>query len=82
MWKYRNVRTYLQKAVLQIAQKKFVINKVKNTVPWTYVKEDLYVEKPKTRSFLERFIKNNCKKQPKRVQEWKSNKEKRWPIIF
>ena len=35
----------------------FVIKKVKNTAPWTYVISDFNGEK-----FLERFMKKNCKK--------------------
>ena len=42
----------------QIGLKKvFVINKVKNTVPWTYVINDLKVKK-----LLEHFMKKNCKR--------------------
>ena len=40
--KYQNVKTFLQKAILQNwSQEVFVIKKVKNTVPWTYVISDL-----------------------------------------
>ena len=46
------------KVVLQIGQKKiFVIKKVKNTVPWTYVKENLYGEEI-TWTFYEKELQN------------------------
>ena len=35
----------------------FVINKIKNTVPWTYVINDLNVKK-----LLEVLMKTNCKR--------------------
>ena len=44
----------------------FRIKKFRNTVTWTYVIEDLNGEK-----LLERFMKNNCKKQIKIVPELK-----------
>ena len=42
----------------------FVIQEVKNTVPWTYVINDLMVKK-----LLEYFMKKNCKKQIKKCSE-------------
>ena len=44
----------------------FVINKVKNTVPWTYVINDLKVKK-----LLEHFMKKNCK----RLNNWIDKKD-------
>ena len=38
---YQNIKTFLQKAIFQIGLKKFLIKKVKNAVPWTYVIKDL-----------------------------------------
>ena len=39
------------------SEESFVINKVKNTVPWTYSISDLNVKK-----LLEVFMKKNCQK--------------------
>ena len=51
----------------------FVIKKVKNTVPQTYVISNLDSEK-----IVRTFTKKHCKKiKKKRVQSCKSNKEKR-----
>ena len=37
-----NIKTFLLKNIPQIGQKKFlVINKIKNTAPWTYAISDL-----------------------------------------
>ena len=42
MSEYKNIKIFLQKITLQIGLKVvFVIKKVKNTVPWTYVINDL-----------------------------------------
>ena len=39
---YQNIKIYLQTVPVQIRLKKvFVVKKVKNTVPWTYVIRDL-----------------------------------------
>ena len=36
MLEYQNIKTYLEKVMFEIGQKKhFVIKNVKNTVPWT-----------------------------------------------
>ena len=41
MLEFQNIKTFLLKDILQIGQKKFfVINKIKNTVPWTYAISD------------------------------------------
>ena len=45
MLKFQNVKTFLLKEILQIGHKKFFfISKIKNTVPWTYVINDLNSE--------------------------------------
>ena len=45
MLEFQNIKTFLLKDILQIGQKKFfVINKNKNTVPWTYAISDLNSE--------------------------------------
>ena len=49
-----------------------MIKKLKNTVLWTYVINDLNGEK-----LLEHYSKNNFKKQIKKNLELKSNPEKR-----
>ena len=37
MWEYQNIKAFLLKNVLQIwSEEVFVIEKVKNTVTWTY----------------------------------------------
>ena len=42
MSEYKNIKIFLQKITLQIGLKVvFVIKKVKNTIPWTYVINDL-----------------------------------------
>ena len=38
---YVKLSTFLLKATLQLSEEVFVIKKVKNTVPWTYVINDL-----------------------------------------
>ena len=41
MLEYQNTKTFLLKAIPQIGPKEvFVIEKVKNTVPWTYIITD------------------------------------------
>ena len=37
IWDYQNIHIFLQKVTQQV----MVVKKVKNTVPWTYVVEDL-----------------------------------------
>ena len=45
MLEHQNIRMFLQKETLQIELNKFfVIKKVKNTVPWTYVINNINVE--------------------------------------
>ena len=42
MLEYENIKTFLQKAMLENSLKKFfVIKKVKNIVPWAYIISDL-----------------------------------------
>ena len=42
MWKYQSIKTFLVKVMFQIGSKKFLLlKKVKNTVPWTYLIDDL-----------------------------------------
>ena len=44
--KYQNIKAYLQEAMFRSwSEEVFVIKKVKNTVPWTYVISDLNREK-------------------------------------
>ena len=62
--KYKNI--FAKGYVPNWSEKDFVIKKVKNTVPWTYVISDLKGEK-----LLERFTKKNCKKQFKKSLELK-----------
>ena len=46
IWEYQNIKTFLQKLINQIGQKKFfLLKKIKNTVPSTYLIEDLNGEK-------------------------------------
>ena len=45
MLEYQNIKIYLQKPMFQILSVEvFVITKVQNTVPWTYVISDLKSE--------------------------------------
>ena len=45
MLEHQNIRMFLQNETLQIELNKFfVIKKVKNTVPWTYVVNNINVE--------------------------------------
>ena len=51
----------------------FVVKKVRNTVPWTYVINDLNVKK-----LLEHFMKKNCKRLIKKnlgLERWLKEKE-------
>ena len=63
--KYKN--SFAKGYVLNWFEEVFVIKKVKNTVPWTYVKIEILTEK----KLLECFIKKNCKKQIKKSLELK-----------
>ena len=63
---YENIKIFLQKAMFQIGFKKFLLLKGKNIVPWTY-----FISDPKGEEILERFTKNNYKKQIKKSLELK-----------
>ena len=63
--KYQNIKIFLQN-VTNWFEGVFVIKKVKNTVPWTYLISDL-----KAKKLLERFRKKNCKKEIKKGLELK-----------
>ena len=62
--KYKNI--FAKGYMPNWSEEVFVIKKVKNTVPWTYVIDDLNVKK-----LLEHFMKKNCKKQSKKNSELK-----------
>ena len=54
MLEFQNSKTFLLKDILQIGQKTFLLlAKIKNTVPWTYVLNDLNGEEI-TGSFYEK----------------------------
>ena len=53
--KYKNI--FAEGQTPNWSEESFVINKVKNTVPWTYSISDLNVKK-----LLEVFMKKNCQK--------------------
>ena len=60
MLEFQNIKTFL---LLQIGQKKFfVINKIKNTVPWTYSISDLNGEEI-TGSFCEKELQKTSQKE-------------------
>ena len=64
---FQNTNTFLLKDTLKIGQKKvFVVSKIKNKVPWTYVISDLMLNQ-----LLGVFIKKNCIKQVKKNSEQK-----------
>ena len=62
--KYKNIfaKCYTPNCSVEV----FVIKKVKNTVPWTYVINDLNGEE-----IAGTFSEKNCKKQTKKNLEWK-----------
>ena len=56
----QNIKTFLKKATNQIGVKTILwLKKVKNTVAWTYVINDL------KKKLLKSFLKKNCKRQIK-----------------
>ena len=59
MLEFQNPKTFFLKVrnTPNWSEEVFVVSKIKNTVPWTYVISDLNGEK-----LLEVFMKNNCKK--------------------
>ena len=64
---YKNIKIFSQKDYTpNWSEDVFVIKKVKNTVPWSYVIMFLLIKK-----LLELFTKKNCKKQIKKSLELK-----------
>ena len=59
---YRNTKTFLLKDTRKVGQKRFVVSKIKNTVPWTYVFSDLNGE-PITGSFYKKELQKTNKKE-------------------
>ena len=57
MLEYQNIKIFFSKDYIPNWSEVFVIKKVKNSVPWTYIISDLNQEK-----FLKHFMKTNCKK--------------------
>ena len=65
MLEFQNIKTFLLKDILQIGLKKFlikVINKIKNTAPWTYVINDLNGEEI-IGSFYEKELQKTSQKE-------------------
>ena len=65
MLEFQNIKTFLLKDILQIGLKKFLIkliNKIKNTVPWTYVINDLNGEEI-IGSFYEKELQKTSQKE-------------------
>ena len=60
--KYKNI--FAKGYTPNYSEKAFVIKKVKNTVPWTYVINDLNVKK-----LSKPFMKKNCRKKIKKNLE-------------
>ena len=60
--KYKNI--FAKGYVLNWSEEVFIVNEIKNTVPWTYAINDLNGEK-----LLELFIKKNCKRLIKKSLE-------------
>ena len=59
MSEYQNTKKFLLKETSKIGQKKvFVVSKIKNTVPWTYVISDLNAE-PTTGTFYKKELQKN-----------------------
>ena len=61
--KYKNI--FAKGYTPNWSEEVFVINKIKNTVPWTYVINDLNGEE-----IIEVFMKKNCKRLIKKNLEW------------
>ena len=61
MLEFQNTKTLLLKDTLQIDQKVFVVSKIKNSVPWTYVVCDLNGEEI-TGSFYEKELEKTSQK--------------------
>ena len=60
MLEFQNIKTFLQKDILQIGL--FVISNIKNTVPWTYIINDLNGEEI-TGSFHEKELQKTNQKE-------------------
>ena len=59
---YQNIKMFLQTVTLQIGQKKFLwLKKLENTVPWTYVINDLKREEIFGTFFENKFNQTNQK---------------------
>ena len=74
MLEYQNIKTFFQKAMSQIGLKKFLwLQNLKTQCRGTYIISDL-----KGEEIVETFLRKRiAKNKSKRVQSWKSNKEKR-----
>ena len=72
MLEYQNIKIFFSKGYIPNWSEVFVIKKVKNSVPWTYIISDLNQEK-----LLKRFMKTNCKKQIKKSLEMKKYKREK-----
>ena len=62
MLEFQNIKTFLLNDILQIGQKKFFINKTKNTVPCTYAISDLNGEEI-TGRFYEKELQKTSQKE-------------------
>ena len=71
MLEFQNIKTFLLKEYTSNwSEESFVLSKIKNTVPWTYVINDLNGEKI-TGSFYEKKLQ---KSNEKKIQDRKSDK--------
>ena len=60
---YQNINIFLRKVLFQIGLKKFLLlQKLKNTVPWTYVISDLKCEET-VGTFFEKELQNTNQKE-------------------
>ena len=82
MLEYQSIKVFLQRLCSKLVEEDFVIKKVKNTVPWTYVISDLKgeemfrtfyekeLQKPNPKEFkVEKVIK---RKDDKLYVKWKA----------
>ena len=72
MLEYQNIKTFLEKAMIQIGLKTFLLLKKLKTL----FRGHMLLVILKTKELLQRFTKKDCKKQIKKSLELKSNKEK------
>ena len=70
--KYKNI--FAKGYTPNWSEEVFVVNKIKNTVPWTYTISDLNGE-PITGSFYEKELQKTSQK---KIQNRKSTQKKRW----